>query len=246
MILKKKAPEYVGDMIVCFDMNKPLSQVHNGNIIIGNLTQISINTIVNNKAYQINNGVYSLKDMVVPVFVCNSDADKYSLESDWTRNSSPISETNFARFQRWWPRHIFKGSLKINGEPEELLLKFKDYNVRLHVTYAFSKEAKALFSDIVDNDELLDPAPEIDKYIPKTSLSMNDSRDAHSNVPPISSVHKEVKTVMNSTGSRSNKEIHPVSCCKNNKSIISFLVGATIGILGVGLGKFIAQNIIKD
>jgi hypothetical protein len=153
---KAKIPEYYGDMLVCLDKARPISSLEDGRNLIGSLTQLKITSQNMRNRSQTTQTLYSEKDMVVPVFICNPEMEK-DISVDWTRANSPITEIQCKTVQRWWPKSIFKCLQKIGDITEEIKIETNKFIVYFNVSYAFTAEQKTLFDDIPDYTDIEKP-----------------------------------------------------------------------------------------
>jgi hypothetical protein len=147
---KQKLTEYYGTMIVGLNKARPISALEEGRALIGQLTQLKITSSnVKNKNFS-SKSIYSEKDLVVPVFICNPYEKERDISVDWTRSNSPISEIKYATVQRWWPKAIFQCSQKLGDIAEEITIETSKFVLNTQVEYAYSFEQKGLFDDIPD------------------------------------------------------------------------------------------------
>jgi hypothetical protein len=162
MLFKKKdnIHTYEGDIIICLVEERPFSQIPDGRRMIADLTKITVSSNLSKISHTFSDEtpvVYSENTPAVPVIITNRKADKGKKDNDWTYDVSPITELNYAPIQKWWPKCIFRGTVRLDGAPEEIIL---DYNgrciIKLAVSYAYTGTEKAYFSDIHENTTVLE------------------------------------------------------------------------------------------
>jgi hypothetical protein len=234
-----KIPEYVGTIIVCLDKARPFSQVPNGRELIGNLTHIKIRTSNIKKQFtQTESQVYNERDIAVPVFIYHKDSES-SVDSDWTRTSSPITEIKCGCIQRWWPRSIFKGSQKIGDIAEEIVFEYPKFTMRLHVAYAFTSDLKELFSDINDDKAKLD----MDEYqriiVPIVNELISDNKKYIPNKPELK------EPIPGDPIDNTSTPKLPVVMKNKNNSKVKYVVGSII-IGAVAAGLFFGIRWLKS
>jgi hypothetical protein len=148
---KPRLTDYYATMIVALHKARPISALENGRELIGRLTQLKITTsnVKNSKNFS-DKSIYTEKDQVVPVFLCNPFDKARDVFVDWTRSHSPITEIKCATVQRWWPKAIFQCSQKLGDIAEEIVVTTSKFVLHSKVEYAYSFQQKDLFDDIPD------------------------------------------------------------------------------------------------
>jgi hypothetical protein len=154
MFLKKTGlNEYTGDILVYLDATVRFDDIPDGRECVGKLSHMKIITNVKGRKtfnQDAPSYIYSERDYAVPVIITNKGADKRNPDCDWSNSASPITELAYSPIQRWWPKSIFKGGVKLNGEPEEIVIIYdENFRIRLSVSYAYTAGMKELFDHYI-------------------------------------------------------------------------------------------------